>query len=125
MTNPVIPVIWAISTQLFTGGVDTGQMRRRFQTSSVFNTFNNAVRTVTLAGVRAVGHRGQISVSGCSERSIELQRFYHFTGCAAGKIQDVNLAVYFGGLCQRLPAGWREKAHYLTSIFRVSLFVVL
>ena len=54
MTNAVIPVILGDGPQLVAGGVDTGEVRRRFQTGTIFDAFNDAVRTVTLAGVRTL-----------------------------------------------------------------------
>lgn len=43
MANAVFPVIAGNSAQLITGGVDTGQVRCRFQTGAIFNAFDNAM----------------------------------------------------------------------------------
>ena len=115
MTNPAIPVILGDSTQLVTGGVDTGQMRRRFQTGSVFNAFNNAVRTVTLAGVRAVGHGDKFRFQAAQAIDRAPEGLLHFTGARREKFKrDVNLAVYFGqALVQCFPLVGVKKAHTL------------
>ena len=55
MTNAAIPVITRDTAQLITRGIDTGQMRCGFQTGTIFDAFDDAVRTIALARVGTVG----------------------------------------------------------------------
>ncbi len=119
MANPVVPVVLGNGAQLITGGVDTGQVRCRFQTGSVLNTFNNAVRTVTLAGVRTVGHGDKLRFQAAQAIDRAPQGLLHFTGARREKFKrDVNLAVYFGqALIQCFPLVGVKKAHTLPLSF--------
>ena len=55
MTNTVIPVVLSNGPQLIAGCINTGQVRSRFKTRAILNTFNNAVRAVALTRVCTVG----------------------------------------------------------------------
>ena len=92
-------------TQLVAGSVDTGEVRRRFQTGTIFDAFNDAVRTVTLARVRTVGHGDKLWFQAAETIDRAPQGLLHFTGARREKFKrDVNLTVYFGrALVQCFP----------------------
>ena len=115
VANAVIPVVLGNGAQFITGGVDTGQVRRRFQTGSVFNALNDAVRAVTLTGVGAVGHGDELRLEAAQAIDRAPQGLLHFTGARREKFKrDVNLAVYFGqALVQCFPLVGVKKAHTL------------
>ncbi len=60
MADTVVPVILSDSAQLIAAGIDTGQVRRCFQTGSLFNAFDDAVGAIALARVRAIGYRNKL-----------------------------------------------------------------
>lgn len=114
MTNTVIPVVACNGAQLVGRRINASKMRCRFQTSAIFNAFNNAVRTVALAGVRAIGHRYKLRFQAAKAIDGVPQGLLHFTGTRRENSNETLI-------CPRLlpcsdsghPAGWREKAHTL------------
>ncbi len=126
MTDAVVPVILGDGTQFVAGGVDTGQMRRGFQTGTILDAFDDAVRAVALAGVRTVGHRDKFRLQTAQAIDRGPQGLLHFTGARREKFKrDINLAVYFSqALIQGFPLVGVKKAHTLPHQSRVVMCCV-
>lgn len=93
---------------------------------AIFNAFNNAVRTVALAGVCAIGHRYKLRFQAAKAIDGVPQGLLHFTGTRREKFErNVNLPLDFcQTLIQGIPlAGVKKLIPYL--INRLSLYVVL
>ena len=115
VANTVVPVILSNRAQLVAAGVNTGQMRYGFQTGAIFNAFNDAVRTVTFAGVGAIGDRDKFWLQAAQTVDRVPQGLLHFTGARREKLErNVNLPLHFGQtLIQRFPLVGVKKAHTL------------
>lgn len=100
MANTVIPVVACNDPQLGRRRINAGKMRCRFQAGAIFNAFNNAVRTVALAGVCAIGHRYKLRFQAAKAIDGVPQGLLHFTGTRREKFErNVNLPLDF---CQTL-----------------------
>ena len=96
MTNTVIPVVACNGAQLVGRRINASKMRCRFQTSAIFNAFNNAVRSVALAGVRAIGHRDKLRFQTAQAIDGFPQGLLHFTGARRKEFKrHINLALDF------------------------------
>lgn len=60
MTDTALPVILCDLTQLLAGSINTSQMRRSFQSGTLFDRLDNAVSTVTFARVCAISNRNKL-----------------------------------------------------------------
>ena len=116
MANTVIPVVACNDPQLGRRRINAGKMRCRFQAGAIFNAFNNAVRTVALAGVCAIGHRYKLRFQAAKAIDGVPQGLLHFTGTRREKFErNVNLPLDFcQTLIQGIPLAGVKKAHTLT-----------
>ena len=115
MANTVIPVVTGDGAQLVGSRINAGKMRCSFQTSTLFNTFNNTVRAVALAGVRTIGHRNKFWFQAAKTIDGVPQGLLHFTGTRREKLErNVNLPLDFcQTLIQGIPLAGVKKAHTL------------